>query len=164
VLKEGEESMSNPVLEETRRSLGRLQQFDTASLPRVQQLGDALSFTDAVEPSERIIALFKQIPNQHLGDLPDTHLDRLREQADAIFSMFQSIQGFDPKQQQDPYNKRNEMIQSIKDQYRPCFDTLHPIISYTASRMRDFAGLEREARASMQAAKDRADAIAKELE
>ena len=34
----------------------------------------------------------------------------------------------------------------------------------TASRMRDFAGLEREARASMQAAKDQADAIAKELE
>ena len=42
--------MATP-LEEATNSLQRIQQFDTESLPRVDELGSALSFQDALAPA-----------------------------------------------------------------------------------------------------------------
>ncbi|HEY4141168.1 MAG TPA: hypothetical protein VGM57_07140 [Pseudolabrys sp.] len=77
--------MAEP-LEETRASLDRVQNFDTASLPRAQDLGSALSFKDAVEPTTRIVKLFQQFPPQYLDELPPTRLAEIKRQADSFFS------------------------------------------------------------------------------
>ena len=70
---------------------------------------------------------------------------------------------FDPKQS-DAYSQRTSLINTLKNNYEPAFNTLSPLIAFASSRLRDFAAMERELRAAVQAAKDRADAATRELE
>lgn len=57
-------------IEETRKSLERMQKFDPNSLPREQELGKSLNFNDAVEPATRLIDLYRQLPDEVLEQLP----------------------------------------------------------------------------------------------
>jgi hypothetical protein len=155
--------MSDSRVEETRKSLERVQHFDTALLPQVDQLGAQLNFQEAVAPAQRIIGLFAQFPAQYIGDLPDNQIDVLRTNADSFYSVLTEIMNFDTKQN-DVFGRRTTMIDSLRGQYHNFFTSLHPLISYGASRLRDYSALEKDARAAMQAATDRADAIAAELE
>lgn len=155
--------MAESKLAEAEQSLTRIQNFDTGALPRQAALGSEINFLDAVAPADRIVALFRQIPIQYLNELPDNAVDLIRSTADATYSLFQQIEGFDPKET-DSFARRTALIDNIKAQYVPLFSQLSPLIAFTSSRLRDFGALEREARAAVQAAKDRADEATKQLE
>lgn len=145
------------------KSLDRIQAFDPESLSREQDLGTALNFREAVEPAKRIISLFQQFPAEYVSDLPANKQDQLKSQADSFFNQLDQIAKFDAKQD-NAYGARTGLISSIKDQYDSHFNFLSPLIAYGASRIRDYRALEREARAAMQAASDRADEVTKNLE
>jgi hypothetical protein len=99
-----------------------------------------------------------------LTDLPDGSLDLIKSTADATYSLLQQVEAFDPKTTQDAFGSRTALIDNIKAQYDPLFTQLSPLVAFMASRLRDFSALEREARAAVQAAKDRADEATKQLE
>lgn len=155
--------MSDSTIDEARKSLVRVQKFDTGLLPQTEKLGADLSFRDAVAPAQRIIDLFAQYPAQYIADLPDGMVDQLKSSADAFYNVLSDITKFDARQN-DPYGRRTNLIESLRTQYPTHFTTLHPLISYGSSRLRDYSALEREARSAMQVAQDRADAISAELE
>ncbi|XSC46992.1 hypothetical protein ACF1BQ_016095 [Bradyrhizobium sp. RDT10] len=145
------------------QSLERIQSFDAESISRDQDLGTALNFRDAVEPAKKVIGLFQQFPSEYVFDLPTNKQEQLKSQADAFYNHLDQIVNFDPKQD-NAYGARTSLISSIKDQYDSHFNFLSPLIAYGASRIRDYRALEREARAAMQAASDRADEATKSLE
>ena len=147
--------MADTILELAHKSLERIQQFDTAQLPRVAQLGDDLSFQEAVAPAERVIKLFRQFPIVFLDELPDDQKQILRQNADTLFNIMKQILEFKVTQG-DAYATRNSLIQQLKDQYQSLFNQLHPIISYGATRQSDFAAMERDFRAKVQSAEDAA--------
>lgn len=155
--------MVDSVHEEAAKSLSRVQNFDAASLSRVDALGSELNFLDAVPAAEKIINLFSQFPAQHLSELPANQTNTIKAQADSAYSIFDSILKFDPKQG-DAYANRTALIESLKTQYEPLFTQIMGLIAYGASRLRDFSAIERDARAAAQGAKDRADEAAKQLE
>ena len=144
-------------------SLERIQTFDTEAISRDQDLGTALNFREAVEPAQRVVALFQQFPSEYVSDLPTAKREQLKSQADSFYNQLDQIVKFDPKQD-NAYGARTALIASIKDQYESHFNFLSPLIAYGASRMRDYRAIEREARAAMQAASDRADEATKSLE
>ncbi len=150
------------ILQEARISLERVQNFDTSTLPRETELGSELNFRDAVEPAERIINLFRQFPSQYLTELPPNRQTEIKNQSDSFFNVLSQIQKFDPKTA-DAFGQRNSIINNLKNQYQPYFDTLCNLIAYGSSRLRDFGALEREARAAMQSVTDRAAELTKEL-
>lgn len=150
------------LLEEARASLERVQNFDTVALPRERDLGSELNFSDAVDPAKRIIDLFRQFPIQYLADLPPNRQTEIKSQSDSFFNILTQIQKFDPKTS-DPSGQRNSIINTLKNQYQPYFDSLCQLIAYGSSRLRDFGALEREARAAMQSVSDRATELTKEL-
>jgi hypothetical protein len=143
-------------------SLQRVQEFNCSSLPRVEQLGADYNFTEAVAPAERLVGLFKQFPLQYLADLPPDTANQLKSYADSTYSYFNQILTFDAKTG-DAYNTRSTLIQNLTGHYNSIFQSVAPLISYGASRLRDFAALEAEARASIQATKDEASQIALDL-
>jgi hypothetical protein len=149
--------------EKAKASLERIQSFDTGVLPGVAQLGQALNFTDAVEPASRLINLFRQYPIQFLGDLPANQQTAIGNSADAIYNILQDITKFDPKTG-DAYNRRQGLIQTLRDQYQGIFNQIFPLIAYGASRQRDFDALEREYRTSMQRADDAAEELRAKME
>lgn len=154
--------MANP-LEEAQTSLERIQKFDAETLARETDLGVSLNFRDAIEPTNRIINLFRQFPAQYLSELPPSRLTEIKNNADSTFNILSQIAKFDPKTQ-NAYNERNSLINSIRNQYEPTFNALANLIAYGSSRLRDFGSLEREARASMQSVADRAAELTEELE
>ncbi|QIG50973.1 hypothetical protein G5V57_26530 [Nordella sp. HKS 07] len=142
-------------LERAKKSLERIQKFDTATLPREAQLGQDANFNEAVEPANRVTNLFRQFPIEFLPELPTNHLQQLGNQADSFYNLLSQIETFNLKEP-DAYNKRNQLIETIRGQYEQYFVSLHPLISYGASRQRDFSAIERDFRASIQRSEDAA--------
>lgn len=155
--------MAETKLESTRASLERIQGFDVAGLAGVDRLGSGLNFLDATKPAARIVGLFQQIPAQFLEELPANYLDNIKSYADSVFNIFESILAFDPRQS-DAYSQNQQLTEKIKSYYDSSFESLLPVITYSASRLRDFAALEREARAAVQSAKDYANELTSQLE
>ena len=121
-----------------------------------------MNFRDAVEPANKTINLLRPYPIEFISELPNSQLQQLTTSADSFYQLLTRIQEFDATQT-DSYNARTQLIENIKGQYQTYFDQLHQLISYGSSRQRDFGAMEREARASMQRAKDDADALMKTL-
>ncbi len=143
-------------------SLKRVQDFDSSLLPRLEKLGEDYNFSEAVAPADRLISLFRQFPLQYLEDLPPDQLNQLKADADSTYNYFQEILKFDPKTG-DAYNIRNGLIGNLRSHYNSIFGRIAPLISYGSSKLRDFAKIESDARASAQAAIDEAQRVAEEL-
>lgn len=149
------------LIDQTKQALERIQSFDPASLPRIQELGSALNFKDAVDPATRLIELYRQLPVEVLEQLPSSFLNTIRRQADNDYHILNSILQFEPgSSKQD----RDNRLTAIRDAYEPTFVQLHPTISYSVRKSTDFSRLERDARALIQSVSDRASALQKELE
>jgi hypothetical protein len=148
--------------QETEKSLIRLQQFDANHLVR-EELGKDLNFQEVLPAAERLLRLYNQIPITVLEDLPQDKLTILQNQANADFNRLEEIQKFSARQN-DAYNVRNNLIQQIEKAYQGTFNQLHPIISYSTSKVADFKRLETEARSMIQKVEDHANALNNQLE
>jgi hypothetical protein len=143
------------------KSLERMQQFDTKTLPRVDILGTAINFTDAVDPGNRLIDLYRQLPLEVMEQLPINFLEQVQSQADADFNTLNSILQFEPG---SPKPDRDARLQALRNAYDPAFQKLHPFISYSVRKSTDFGRLEREARSLIQNVTDRAAELQQALE
>ena len=155
--------MPDNEIEETIGSLRRVQDFDPETLSQVERLGQDFNFLDTVESARRVIGLFQQLPEQYVSELSSQRRGSIKKQADSFFSTLEQITKFDTKQA-EAYSVRESLLKGISQQYDRIFDELSVPIAYAASRLRDYSALEREARAAIQGAKDRADQAAAELE
>lgn len=140
-------------LEETTKSVKRLQELDPASLARTGDYG-TFDFKPAVDPARRLIDLFKRIPMAALEDFPDGNLQQIRAQADAVFSMVEQIRKF-KIEDGNPAGFRAQIVEQLTNQYPSTWGTLHPYIGYAAARVADFPRLEAEGRAAVQSINDR---------
>lgn len=155
--------MAADILAEAAKSIERVQKFDSSQLPRRDVLGSSLSFDAAVEPAERIIRLFQQLPIEHLKDLPTGPLTQIRDQANSFFSTLESIMKFSADTDGSPAATRSQYVSSLTSSYDQIFTTIHPLIGYLTSRQRDFGALERDARAAVQSATDQANSVMEQL-
>ncbi len=151
------------VMKRTQDSLVRIQQFDVNSLVRASDLG-RLSFDAVVAPANKIVGLLRQVPGDFLAELPPSQLNAIRETADALYNIITAIQRFDPATDQNPAGNRTAYISQVDEQFQGAYERISPIIAYLSTRQRDFAALEREARAATQQANDAAAEIKKQLE
>lgn len=149
--------------EETAASLKRVQEFDAESLARREELGAALNFSPAVQPAARLVQLFRQIPSSSLDDFPDGNLEQVKQQADAVYNIFQSILSFSVEKQNNPTSSRQGLIDSLITQYPSVWGGLHHYIAYSAAKAADFQRLEREGRAAIQSIADRTAETLSEL-
>ena len=149
-------------IEETRESLKRIQEFDSKTISRENDLGTKLYFADAIKPANKLIQLYKQLSLTVLEDLPDNLLDGIKRQADADFNKFQQALNFDPAnvQNQNPATARDAIISA----YPTAFNVLWNYIAYGVSKSVDFQRMENEARSMIQSVKDKTEEITQELQ
>ena len=157
--------MPNPEEEqkqqEATESLSRMQEFNTSQLPNEKKLGSVLNFTGAVEPADRLVALYQRISPTILPDLPLNHLTKLWQQANSDFNILKQIMDFEPGK---PVNERDVLITQLENAYQQAFNKLEAYISFSASKATDFQSLEREARAMIQSVQDQGEKLANELD
>lgn len=145
-------------LEETRSALARVQEVDTASLGRRDDLGQALNFEEIIPDVQKLIGLFKRIPKEVLAELPDQQLQQILGAANSTRKLFDDVMQFDPKQA-NPSDARTNLINQISGHYNSIFGNVYPWISYGVARTVDFNGLDTEARAVVKGLEDRAAAM-----
>ena len=148
--------------EEAKESLSRIQNFDVANLPRVEDLGSRLNFNEVVEPAQILIDLYKRLSVTALQDFPDNILTPIRDNANNHYKLFTQITDFDPEQQ-DPGSARTNLINQVVKAYQPAFQALHQYISYSLHRSADFQRLDSDARATLQAIEDKSNKISGDL-
>lgn len=143
-------------------SLERMQAFDVNSLPREGELGQELNFTEAVEPAQNLVELYKRLSVTALEDFPDNFLTVVRDNANNHYQLFAQALEFSAAQQ-NPHNARQQIINQITAAYQPAFQALHPLIAYSLHRSADFSRLDAEARATLQTIEDRANAFSEQM-
>ena len=146
---------------EANESLGRMQSFNTDSLPREKELGSILNFGNAVKPAERLIELYKRIPVTVLEDFPLGLLTQIATQANNDYNRLKQILEFPAGQSVEA---RDNLIAQLENGYDQTFKVLHPFVSYSASKSADFQRLETEGRAMIQTIEDRGNKLAEVLE
>ena len=151
-------------LEETIKAFKRIQQFDVSTLPRSGELGQELSFSDAVEPAKRLIGLYSRVSLSALEDFPETELKALETHANADYNHFKNILDFKVQGTPNPDQIRDSHIRAIIDRYAPGFQRLKDVISYSACRTTDFKLIEHEARGVFQKIEDQSHGITTQLE
>jgi hypothetical protein len=154
-------SEENEKRKEAQESLARMSEFDTSLLPRIEELGTALNFSDAVEPAERLVGLYQRISPMILVDLPLQQLSTLWTQANNDYSVLQQVLEFRAGQ---PDSERDAVIVSIDNAYQNTFNALEGLISFSVSRATDFQSLEREARATIQSVQDLGKKLTNDLD
>lgn len=151
------------IRQEARNSLERMQAFDPESLPRENVLGSSFHFRDAVAPAQRLVDLYRQLATSALDDLPQQHLQQVRDQANQDFQRLDEILKFDPKHANAP-GIHQQAINNLRGAYQPAFSFLHPFIAYSLHKTADFQRLEGEARATLQGIRDQAEEITASLQ
>jgi hypothetical protein len=155
--------MATPeTLNTTRDALGRIQQFDTTTLSREDDLGKQMSFSEAVIPAEAIIAIYKRIPLTTLEDFTDTHLNAIKTQAQSDLNVFKQILEFNA-QTADASNTRANILNTIKKRRDQLFDQLWQYIAYSVARITDTSLLEVQARATIQSIEDQSTTLTNQL-
>ena len=156
-------SNENSLLDEAAKSLERMQKFDTSILPREKELGESLTFREAVKPAGRLVSLYKRLSSAALEDLSQNALAQVKDKSNEDWALLNTALSFSPSHG-NPSTERNNIISKIKSAYDSSFQTLHPYISYSLHRSADFSRLDSEARATMQDIKDRAEIFENQME
>jgi hypothetical protein len=150
-------------LEDTTKSLLRVQGLDPSTMVRREELGAELNFEAAEPLARKTLGLFNQLSVEHLESLPDTQLQVIKSNCDAFFNLATQILQFKASME-NATGQRRAYLDELNSSYTNVFNQLYPLISYVASRQRDYAALEREARSKIQQANDRATELAQALE
>jgi hypothetical protein len=144
-------------------ALERIQSFDPSKLSRIDDLGRQMSFSDAVEHAERIIAVYKRIPASSLRDFTDNQLNVITNQANSDYNLFKQILEYNAASN-DAVSSRENILSTISTRRDQLFDQLWQYISYGVARITDTSLLETQARATIQRIEDEATALTKQLE
>lgn len=150
------------VLESTRESLTRIQQFDAKMLRREDDLGKQMSFSEAVQPAESLIDIYKRIPITAIEDFSDTQLNAISGQANADFNTFQQILDFN-LEAANAAAIRTNILASLKARRDALFDVLWQYVAYGVARVTDTSLLETQARATIQSIKDESEKLTRQL-
>lgn len=150
------------VLETCTESLGRVQQFDPATLGREGDLGRQMSFVDVVPYAAAVVDVYKRIPITALSDFTDNQLNAVIAQANADFNTFKQILDFDATTN-NASTVRRQLINGMQSRRDQVFDQLWQFIAYGVARITDTSLLESQARATIQSIKDQSEKLTKQL-
>lgn len=143
-------------LEETKKSLVRIQTFECKSLIQEKQLGEKLAFTEAATRAQKIVNFAQLIAVEALGELPEDNLQSVRSQMDGAFRLFENILRYSPEQ---GTGARQNLINQCDDLYNGVYNNCLHAVSYSLGRTSDFKRLEREGMAAVQYVKDKTEEL-----
>lgn len=155
-------SVDEKLIEEARSSLERIQKFDPKKLVQRDKLGE-MNFEDAVEPTERLVALHEQLPISMMEELPANELTVIKQQSDAIYMLLDEVMKFD----MEPAGARarhTALVQKIATAYQALFTAIYPLISYSMAKTVDFNQLGDQGRAAIQGVRDQSEILMTDIE
>lgn len=151
----------NSILTEARNSLERIQNFEVESLVQEKDLGAKQNFRDAIPYASKCVAFAKLIAVDSLSELPEANLTTIRNQCNAVFSVFDQILKFAPEQH--GAGQRQQYINQCEGSYNELFAHCVQFLAFSVGRTADFKRLENEGRAAVQLVKDQTEELIQSL-
>jgi hypothetical protein len=143
-------------------ALNSVKNFDVKQLPRVEELGLAFSFTNAVSVSSRMIKLYKSLPDTALENFPDATLQNISQYAATVTSIWDQMLNFDSTRQ-NAISERDSLIQQLEAHYIPQFNLFAPLIGFGAATNTDLSRIEVEAKSILTEIKKETDATVSQI-
>jgi len=150
------------VLESVEDDLKRIQGFDAQQLVQREKLGEAFAFDDAVNPANRVIALYQKMPVSALREFPPSQLNTIQEQCKSVYNLFDQILSFNSRSA-DAEAQQTKLMEDLQSAYQTNFNKMYPFISFAVARTVDFSSLEIDGRAAVQAVRDETEKVLNEL-
>lgn len=150
------------ILQQAESSLSRIQTFEAERLVRRDELGASFEFSAAVQPANRLIALFQKLSTATLDQFPDQQLSTVIQAADSVYNLLENISSFDPSSA-DAISTRQTLIENLRKQYQPAFTNMFPLIAYSVARTADFGAIADQGRAAVQSVEDRVAHLVDEI-
>ena len=116
-------------LTELKKHLNTLNNIKTDKLIRTSELGTELHFIEGQEAFLKTLNLFNELSLQPLELLALNELTKLKNEANSAVETFKQIQSFTITQHPKPQEKRNALIQQVRDRYDTHFSVIIPILS-----------------------------------
>ncbi|PHS22477.1 MAG: hypothetical protein COA84_12680 [Robiginitomaculum sp.] len=132
------------ISQELKRNLKAIQNLKVDELARREDLGKSLNFEAAKEPAQNIVNLFKMIPVEDIGLLPDTMKNSINQQVIVIADIISQIIGFDVDEQENPADARTVLIAQLNDVYEQTFHNIYTQIAFLGAQSRDTSKLKDE--------------------
>ena len=151
------------IVEEVIADLERVQDFQPRDLVQSERLGAEAAFTEAVEPAERLIDLFNQLPSSSVWDLPTRQKQNVQTWSKAAYNLFEQILSFSVNEG-NIQDRKTQLVQQLSEAFQTNFNHLSPLISYSMARKVDFNRLSEEGRAAVQGVRDETAKLLEEIE
>jgi len=144
-----DQEQEKSIQEKLKENLEVLAKITPKSLVRTSELGTSLDFSSGVEVFEQTLRLFKDLKEANLDDFPDSTLNNLLNVTNTAIESFKKIKDFQPVDQANPAEFRNNLIQEIQNQYTNQFNNISPILAYSYGKGTDFESLVGEAKTAV---------------
>jgi hypothetical protein len=118
---------------QVRRILSALTSVDAANISRTDVFGEALNFSEAVDPFKKIQKIFSKIKECSIDSLSDNQLSIVFKLAKDSFGLYESFLSIKPNEQNDFIKLRSGLIDKTKKDYHNICDQLAPIIAFSNS-------------------------------
>ncbi len=155
------------IQEQLQEKLDDLAKITPESLVRKGDLGKSLNFSDGVKHFELTLKLFSDLKETNLDDIPFQTLGTLLSITTDTINNFGEIITFEPKDQANPAEVRDNLIRRVEEQYLNQFNQISPILAYSFRKGIDFKSIINEARTTVSNIKEEAkmiDSSRKEVE
>lgn len=107
------------------------------SLVRKKELGTTFNFEDCKPIFERTINLFLSLNEVNLENIPGEILQNLYNIAEQALMYFQKVINFNPETVSNNVQERKKLKEDLESNYNKQFNTISPILAYTASKRVD---------------------------
>lgn len=130
-------------LSRARAGLSRVQKFDSKSLVRAEELGNA-NFQGMISDADSIIYIFNRIPVDSLHIFSPEQQRHIAERSESVLEIFQAALDFDPLKSQNPAADRDHIISRLSSFRTNAPDSLAGVIAYANAMTSSAASLELE--------------------
>lgn len=135
-----------------RLAVETVQNLDPQAIARTEALGKTLDLSPAVPAVRRIVDFFRQIPLAEIDKLPENWRNTIQRQATEVAEIYKNMMSFNPANVANAAGERESLINQAVGAYGTVFDQLFQLVAYLSSQNKDVALIEREARATVDAA------------
>lgn len=139
------------MVEETKKSLVRLQDFSPEVLVQEKELGLKNNFREVLPAAQNIVSLTRTISLETINAIPEDRLQGLRNRFNSCYQVFERILKYSPE---NGPGERTSLIQQAENEYAALYADSIGVVALSIGRTADFKRLESEGRAAIQSISD----------
>jgi len=150
-------------IDDLKQALIAIQNFDASALARTQELGQLNDFAEVINNANSIINLYKKLPASIVDDLPEGHINGIKNAIDADNNLFNRVMTFDPQQNNAP-QVRTGLLNEFSGRKDTVFNAIWQFIAYAAATPMNLSSYELQAQSTLKSIEEKVKGVSELLD